>query len=154
MIYDKQKSKFDDTIIRAVDSLVNATYYGNGGEYNTNPNMTDEIFKREYKTLFLGLPRQCGKSLYLTKLLNHFQNDLMLRTYLIYPKLEMLKCTDRYYKNHESKFTISQIHDMSNPVWYSSPIGGPDVMLYDEVDPAKYDEKMVRGKKLTLALYT
>lgn len=154
MIYDKQKPKFDDTIIRAVDLLVNATYYGNGGEYNTNPNMTDEIFKREYKTLFLLLPRQCGKSLYLTKLLNHFQNDLMLKTYLIYPKLEMLKYTDRYYKNDKSKFTISQIHNMACPVWCPSPTSNPDVMLYDEVDPAKYDEKMVRGKKFTLALYT
>ena len=154
MIYDKQKPKFDDTIIRAVDLLVNATYYGNGGEYNTNPNMTDEIFEREYKTLFLGLPRQCGKSLYLTKLLKHFQNDLMLKTYLIYPKLEMLKYTDRYYKNDKAKFTINQIHDMSNPAWCPGATSEPDVMLYDEVDPAKYDEKMVRGKKFTLALYT
>ena len=154
MIYDKTEKKFDDTIIRAVDSLVNATYYGNGGEINNHPNRTAEIFEREYKTLFLGLPRQCGKSLYLSKLLKHFQNDLMLKTYLIYPKMEMLKYTDRYYKNDKSKFTISQIHDMSNPAWYPSPTSKPDVILYDEVDPAKYDEKMVRGKKFTLALYT
>jgi hypothetical protein len=78
----------------------------------------------------------------------------MLKTYLICPKVEMLKYTDRYYKKDKSKFTISQIQDMSNPVWYPSPTSNPDVMLYDEVDPAKYDEKMIRGKKFTLALYT
>jgi hypothetical protein len=61
MIYDKQKPKFDDTIIRAVDLLVNATYYGNGGGYNTNPNMTDEFSNENTKHFFLGFRDNVAK---------------------------------------------------------------------------------------------
>lgn len=154
MIYQQPEYKrpFDDSIIRSVDAVVDSTFNKNTG-LDVKQHLSDVAYEREFRTVFMQLPRRCGKTVYLTKLLEHFNQKMGLQTWLVVPKLVVKK---ELYFNHSRVLTLSEIIDPNrvfciglNGIGWSDK---PDVMLYDEVHPV--NEKIIRGSKFTLGLYT
>jgi len=152
MIYQQPEHKkpFDDSIIRSVDSVVNSTFYKDSASFSSQ--IPNEMYEREFRTVFMQLPRQCGKTVYLSKLLDRFQM-MGFHTWLVVPKMTMKR---ELYSHHSSVLTLHEIAGPDrvfcfglNGRRYS---GKPDVMLYDEVYPD--NEKIIPGCKFTLGLYT
>ena len=154
MIYQQPEYKrpFDDSIIRSVDAVVDSTFNKNTS-LDIKQHLSNGTYEREFRTVFMQLPRQCGKTVYLTKLLEHFDQKMGLQTWLVVPKIVMKR---ELYFHHSKVLTLHEIADPSrvfclglNGRGYSDK---PDVMLYDEVLPG--NEKIIRGSKFTLGLYT
>ena len=154
MIYQQPEYKkpFDDSIIRSVDAVVNSTFNKNTG-LDIEQHFSNGAYEREFRTVFMQLPRRCGKTVYLTKLLEHFEQKMRLQTWLVVPKYVMKK---KLYFNHSRVLTLSEIVDPNRVFCLGLNGRGwsdkPDVMLYDEVCPD--NEKIIRGSKFTLGLYT
>jgi hypothetical protein len=153
MIYQQPEYKrpFDDSIIRSVDAVVNSTVNRNIGDFKNY--LSDDEYEEEYRTVFMKLPRRCGKTVYLNKLLEHFQKNMGLNTWLVVPKIVMKR---ELYFHHSRVLTLSEIVD-PNRIFYQGLCGRgysgrPDVMLYDEVHPD--NEKIIHGSKFTFGLYT
>lgn len=147
------KRPFDDSIIRSVDAVVNTTFNKNIS-LDVKQHMPDNIYEREFRTVFIQLPRRCGKTVYLNKLLDHFRRNTGLNTWLVVPNMAMKK---ESYCNHSKVLTLREINDPNNYIfcrWLNGLEDGnkPEVMLYDEVHP--HTENIVRGSKFTLGLYT
>lgn len=127
MIYEnKPKPVFDDTIIRGVDKIVNGMYYNKREEYR---NTISEInFLYEFRSAFLSLPRQTGKTTYIKKLYSHLKNN-MGHNPVIIVKRQSDKVNSFVGINHEV-MTMSEIKDirgiMGKQFYY-------DVLLFDEV---------------------
>ena len=148
MIYTKNKHlpSFDDTIIRSVDSVVNATYFAEDN-LDAKAQLYPEQYSNEYRTVFLKLPRRCGKTTYLKKLLDHFESNIGLgRVVLIVPKQVMKH--DLYGRDSRVETVQSFAAKYSRGYCVY-----PRVILYDELHPNP-KEKLYLGTKFTLGLYT
>lgn len=148
MIYGSNKIEkpFDDTIIRSVDSLVNSVFYSDHNE-KAKDCLTLEQYSAEYRTIILKLPRQCGKTVYLKKLMQHFKNSTQYSVNLIVPKLEM---KSNLYHDSGNVYTPNEFSDKYH--WGSADKNYPDILLYDEL--SNKERYLPAGKIFTLGLYT
>lgn len=127
MIYEtKPKPVFDDTIIRGVDKIVNGLYYNKREEYvNTIPEIH---FLYEFKSAFLSLPRQTGKTTYIKKLYSHLKYIGHNPLIVVRRQVEKENSFGRNY----NVMTMSQIKDIRGIMGKQSYY---DVFLFDEVSP-------------------
>lgn len=149
MIYTKTVSKriFNDNIIRAVDSVINATYFSEHGSEAKQYFERLEQYGNEYRTVFLKLPRQCGKTTYLKKLLDHFESSIGLGKFkLVVPRLVMKR------ELYDDDLRVETLHSFTSKYGNGYCIY-PEVILYDEVSPNS-KEKLYLGTKFTVGLYT
>lgn len=147
MIYNttKMQKPFDDTIIRSVDSLVDAVFYTDNEYTSSKQYLSSDQYNAEYRSVFLKLPRRTGKTVYLTKLLQHFSNNTSFKVSLIVPKMTM---KHDLYRDDPRVYTLSTFKQKY--AW--GAIGNyPDIILYDELNN---HESLYTGRIFTLGLYT
>lgn len=121
MIYDNIKHEpFDDTVVRAVDMMVDRLFGQGIKSYHCY--LSANQYVHEYNTLDLRLPRQCGKTTYLKKLLDHLPDSVL------------------FCRNHNHKMDFHRGYSNYNRVYAPSDIRRPlafstkDVFLFDECD--------------------
>ena len=119
MIYTEIKEEFDDTIIRAADALINASYFDQRYYFYTS-DIPKRAQSSEFRTVSLSLPRRCGKTTYLAKLANHFRNHG--KSVIVFtPRLEMAR--------NEPWTNVAVSYASVSPERRFSA----DIILYDEV---------------------
>ena len=147
MIYkqNQKRKSFDESIIRSVDAVVNSTFHANHDEHLVHLSLPQ--FSSEFRTVFLKLPRQCGKTTYLSRLKTHLETEYGLLVYVVVPRLQMKKP----YENENHVYILSTLHSEDFFRGYQKY---PDVILYDEVSESTKGVRVIPGSLYTLGLYT
>ena len=144
MIYTKTEThRFDDTIIRSVDALINASYFDQR-YWNHKAHIQPQLLHSEFRTLSLSLPRRCGKTTYLAKLAKYFK--LRGKSVIVFaPKLEMIR--------REPWSEMQNLNKMSYEMFKKSDRCyrsiSADIILYDEVFDFEH-----YGDDFTVSLHT
>lgn len=132
MIYETtRKPAFDDTIIRGVDAIVNGLYYSKTETYEAH--LPPLAYLNEFKSAFLMLPRQTGKTTYIKKLYCHLQ-DMGHRPVIVTRR--KVDAERNFGRNFETKTTyeLKDIRTILGKQYYY------DVILFDEVPPQEAKE--------------
>jgi len=127
MIYETtRKPVFDDTIIRGVDSIVDGMYHRKTEAYEVH--LPRLAYLNEFRSAFLSLPRQSGKSTYIKKLYSHMQ-DMNHNPIIVTPRKR--DADHNFGRNFETK-TIQQLTDIRMIMGKKWDY---DVIFFDEVHP-------------------
>jgi len=135
MIYENtRKPVFDDTIIRGVDSIVDGMYHRKTETYAEH--LPPIAYLNEFRSVFLALPRQTGKTTYIKKLYAHLQDMGHCPVIITNRKID---ADNSFGRSFEVK-TLQQISDIRSILSKQSHY---DVLLFDEVHPDKAREALV-----------
>jgi len=156
MIYKTtRKPVFDDTIIKGVDSIVDGMYHRKTETYANH--LPTIAYLNEFRSVFLALPRQTGKTTYIKKLYAHLQDMGHCPVIITNRKID---ADNSYGRNFEVK-PIHQITDIGSFLGKQSYY---DVLLFDEVHPDKakqalallstYQNRFTTKINFVLGLYT
>lgn len=156
MIYETtRKPVFDDTIIRGVDAIVNGMYYSKTEDYKVH--LPPLAYLNEYRSMFLSLPRQTGKTTYIKKLYSYLQD---MSHHPVIVTRRKVDADDNFGRNFETKTVceLKNIRAISGKQYYY------DVILFDEVQPQEakevlgvispYQDRFCSKINFVLGLYT
>lgn len=133
MIYNKQENApFDDTIIRGVDKIVDGLYFRNDSKYAESL-LTTQYFD-EYRTAFLKLPRQTGKTTYLKKLYLHFAQKGGHNPVIVTNNFSQKRI------NYESGLETKTVQELKKRQTLVGRSAYYDIFLCDEVKPQEAKE--------------
>lgn len=134
MIYESEnKPFFDDTFVRGVDKIVDGLYNKKHCEeyqHTLNP----IAYVMEFRSAFLSIPRQTGKTTYLKKLYLHMNQRGHFPLIVTRKQIDV---KTNYPNNFEAK-TLSQLNSFRHQLLGQR--NRHDVILFDEVNQIEAKE--------------